>query len=1039
MPSPITISRPPAASDEGASRRMLPPLATAVFLAGLLLTSVSYWRLRQSETGEAALRFERLADRLVASVAERINRAVYGLKGVRGLYAASNSVERLEFRAYVGSRDLATEFPGVLGFGFVQPVARAGLDGFAATERADNAPDFVVQAPGEATELYIVKFVEPLEPNRPVWGYDVGAEPIRHAAIERAVATGEPILTSRVQLRQDTQNHAGFLYFLPVYRNGADPRTPEQRRAALFGLVYAPIIIDRVFANLMGDMGGLMDVEVFQGTERKTESLLFDADRKLVAASDDMSGAGFDGRKFSKVTQIEVGGQTWTLALTSTPAFEATASQRSAQLVGLGGVALSALVAFAVWSLGRSRAQALALAQQMTASLRESQQLLSEITTQAPGVFFQFEVKPDGRRSFPFLSAGFAELFGGDPQKVMERPATLLLKVEAEDRRLVRESMETAIRETVPWTCTYRIRHEAGRVHWVGARSSVSTRADGTKVWFGVLADLTDLQQARFAAEELNRRLEETVAEARRAEAEANRANQAKSQFLAMMSHEIRTPMNGVIGMTSLLLDSPLAPAQREYAEIIRVSGESLLTLINDILDFSKIESGRLELEREPFNLRECLESALDLLATRASQKGLDLLLDFPDDAPTEVKGDVTRLRQVIVNLVGNAIKFTERGEIEVGVRSVAAEGAACELRFAVRDTGLGIPPEAQTRLFTAFTQVDASTTRKFGGTGLGLAISRRLAELMGGRMWVESEPGRGSTFFFTIRVEALPVTTPPAAVAIPLAPLENRRVLIVDDNAINRRLVCELAVKWGLRPTAAESGAAALALVREGRVFDLAVLDRQMPDLDGIMLARELRRLPATAALPMLLLSSIRGYDLTSEPGLFQASLTKPVKPPQLLKALAQLVGARPAGGTPTPFVPAKSVDEARSERILLAEDNSVNQKVALHMLARLGYRADLAANGLEAVAAVQRQTYDIILMDVQMPEMDGLQATRQIKSRLAPGNPGPWVIALTANAMQGDRELCLAHGMDDYLSKPLKPAELAAALARAPLGRSR
>jgi PAS domain S-box-containing protein len=563
-----------------------------------------------------------------------------------------------------------------------------------------------------------------------------------------------------------------------------------------------------------------------------------------------------------------------------------------------------------------------------------------------------------------------------------------------------------------------RYRRPDGRLVWVAFTNQRRVNPDGSEEHLSTVVDITELKQVQ---QELHA-----------AKVAAEQANLAKSQFLAMMSHEIRTPMNGVIGMTSLLLDSQLTPPQREYAETIRVSGDALLTIINDILDFSKIESGRLELEQAEFSLPECLEGTLDLLAGRAAEKHLDLLYEIADGTPGAIRGDPTRLRQILVNLLGNAIKFTSAGEVLLSLRAGAATADAVELVFSVKDTGIGIPVEARDRLFQSFTQVDATTTRRFGGTGLGLVISRRLAEMMGGRMWVESEPGRGSTFSFTIR--AAPVAGKPRLYAGGTkAGVEGRRLLAVDDNATSRRILCDLARNWGMVPQAVETPAEALALLRAGAEFDAAILDMQMPGMDGLMLAAEIRRLRPAAELPLVLLSSIgQQHDPA---GHFAANLTKPIKPSQLLDVLAQLFWSGREGavkrvtGSGHPF---GALAAPRPERILLAEDNTVNQKVALHMLANLGYRADLAANGLEVLAAVQRQAYDLILLDVQMPEMDGLEAARRLRELRPDPRDRPWIIALTANAMQGDRETCLAAGMDDYLSKPIKPPELRAALER-------
>jgi two-component system sensor histidine kinase/response regulator len=544
--------------------------------------------------------------------------------------------------------------------------------------------------------------------------------------------------------------------------------------------------------------------------------------------------------------------------------------------------------------------------------------------------------------------------------------------------------------------------------------------------YFSVASNISDRKKAEQALRDAASAAQESV--------------RLKSEFLANMSHEIRTPLNAIIGMTGLILDTDLTTDQRSFTETVRTSSEALLTVINDILDFSKIEAGQLTVETVNFDLHDPIEGTLELLAEKAGSQNLELAYLIEENAPAQLCGDPGRLRQILLNLVNNAIKFTEQGEVVVRVAKVAEAGRVVTLRFTITDTGIGIAPEAQAKLFQPFVQADGSTTRKYGGTGLGLAICKQLVGLMHGEIGVESAPGHGSTFWFTAQLSLQPET---AKVVRRRADLAGTHILIVDDNATNREIFQRQLTSWHVRHASACSGQEALDILRaNGDPFDAALLDMQMPNMDGLTLARRIHADPVFADLKMLILSSmgrsIPPADL-ADAGV-ALTLLKPIKQTQLHDALTSVLAQRPSTAVRVRRPAAPPMVASGKVRILVAEDNVVNQRVALLQLERLGHRADIAGNGLEVLSAVDTVHYDVIFMDCHMPELDGYETTRRLRmretERRARGEKfAPlYIIAMTANAMQGDREACLAAGMNDYVSKPVRPAELAASLARVP-----
>jgi PAS domain S-box-containing protein len=1281
--------RPVAASDgvhssatghaDFSLRAAIGMVATAQFL-GLIATAAFVFWLKQNLDADAQALFDRGAERVQTEVKRRFSEPISGLKGVRGTYAASRNVGRQEFRAFVESRELATDFSGIRAFGFVARVQRADLATFVANERVDNAPEFDVRTQGGADDLFIVKFIEPIAENRAVLGLDIGQEAVHRDAAERAMNTGQPALTGKAVLQQNGKAMPGMLYFLPVYRQGVDPVSVKQHQAALVGLLYVPMVADDLFFGVAGVADSTLRVELFDADTSQTSALLYDSDGGTPAVAVADAGLGRPLPAFAQTYPLGVGGRTLSLRLSSTAVFDASQDRSILALAGVGGTLASMLAALTVWLLAVGRLRAQRQAQRMTADLdrlarvvqhtnnavtiadaqmritwinegftRLTGYSLEEAAGKTPGellasdkvdpqaierlmaarakgepcrvevlnrakdgheYWVDTEVQPT--RDAHGVLIGFMEI-GADitlqkeTQKKLEAAlrasSAMLSTVEmhtivsvsdrhgailevneafcdssgysreeliGQDHRIINSGQQTAqfwadmwatISTGASWRGDICNRAKDGTLYWVDSMIAPFIGDDGlVEKYVSMRTDITARKRDQQALAEMSDRMtlaieggsdglwdwldinedvqwwspsyyalmgytpqelpasvasfkkilhpdhvdfcsqasadaiagvkpydeehllltkhhgyrwfrsrakvyrnaqgqavrmagsSQDVNDRRLAEEQlkvmvtrAEQASVAKSQFVANMSHEIRTPMNAILGMLKLLQNTDLTVRQLDYTAKTEGAARSLLGLLNDILDFSKVEAGKMTLDPRPFKVDRLLRDLSVILSANVGSKNIEVLFDIDPVLPKCLLGDDMRLQQVLINLAGNAIKFTSVGAAVLRLRVVERDAHSVLVEFAMKDSGIGIAPENQAHIFSGFSQAEASTTRSYGGTGLGLAISSRMVGLLGGTLAVDSVLGEGSTFHFQIRfpLAEMPDQSAPGVGTAP-AP-GNLHVLIVDDNSVAREVLAHTIESLGWTVQAAASADLAMAAVQDRAAaakppFDAIFMDFQMPAMDGWEASQRIRKLAGGAVSPIVIMVTAHGRELLSqrsaaEQAQINGFLVKPVTASMLFDAVMDAKSAAAAAVQGhNPAAPQAVVKPKRllGLRLLVVEDNKINQMVAKGLLGQEGAEVTLADDGQLGVAAVKNaQTqFDVVLMDVQMPVMDGYAATRVIRQEL--GLSELPIIAMTANAMASDRAACLAAGMNDHVGKPFDLDHLVATLIR-------
>ena len=999
----------------GLSMRLLPWLVLAVALTA---THQLWQHARQNAMQVLQAQFDFLARETGGHIEQRMAAYAQMMRGVDGLFAHAGSVTREEFRDYVARLRLKENYPGIQAIRFSPIVPQAQKDRHVAAVRKEGFPGYTIHPEGERDFYIPVIYAEPFdERNRVIFGYDTYSDleyprpgdsgaGLRRTAMERARDTGQAAASGKIKLlfEADEAAQAGFLMFLPVYKHGAPNDTVAARRANIIGWVSSVFRVDDLMDGILGERAAGLDTDIYDSGEMSVQTLMYDSDLS--------GGANERNARFHKTMHIEIAGRTWVAATRSLPGFEAQLDKEKPHLIAVGGTGAGLLLALLTWLLVRGRERAM---QAAAAVERESRKNRTLLRTASDGIYI-FDLEGDVLQ----VNDAFCHMLGYAEQEL------LAMNVAQWDAQWPKEGLLARIAalgsSNPPFETRYRRRDGSIIDVEVGASR---VEIDGQQLVYNAARDITE---RKYIEQELQKAM-----------AAADAANRAKSDFLANMSHEIRTPMNAIIGLSHLCLQTELTAKQSDYLHKVHGSAKALLGIINDVLDFSKIEAGKMDVERVRFELEDVMGSLATVISTKAEEKGIEFLFETSLNVYPHLIGDPLRLGQVLINLAGNAVKFTDRGEVLVLTEVEEETAEHVSLRFTVQDTGIGMTPEQTGKLFRAFTQADATTTRKFGGTGLGLSISKRLVDLMGGEIRVESKPGEGSKFTFTAcfgkAEERRSGKRHP-----PNIDLRGMRVLVVDDNETCRHILESYLESFDFKVMLAANGPDALRVIeqadRDGTPCQFVVLDWKMPEIDGIEAARKIREMAGLSKKPkILLISSFSQNDMLqhAEDSVVDGLLAKPFQQSELFDATMEIFGRGGDTGkrsAVTVLYHPDLVAKISGAHLLLAEDNEINQQVARELLEKAGVTVVIVENGEEAIKRLWEEKFDGVLMDMQMPVMGGITATREIRKN--PRLADLPIIAMTANVMAGDREQCLAAGMDDHITKPLDPNQMVSTLAK-------